>query len=154
MKVLIAIDPGINGGIAWREDDGRVFCQKMPDTTAELCTELENLQAMYRSDTFCMVEKTGTYMPGNSGPAAVKFARHCGAIDGVLAGLAIAHDHIAPSKWMRQFLGAVPKDKKQRKNTIKAKAGRLYPHLKVTLATADALGILTVIVDGPHGERR
>ena len=32
--------------------------------------------------------------------------------------------------------------KQERKNNIKAKAQELYPHLKVTLALSDALGIL------------
>ena len=48
-------------------------------------------------------------------------------------------------------LGPFPKDKKERKNAIKEKMARLYPHLSVTLKTADALGILTFVMEGYNG---
>jgi hypothetical protein len=44
---------------------------------------------------------------------------------------------------MKSVMGEVPKDKKERKNKIKELMARKYPHLKVTLSTSDALGILT-----------
>ena len=68
---------------------------------------------------------------------------------------------VLPSKWQTFFIGKpnypkIPKEiqgkarkqilakrKTERKNKIKAKAQALYPHLKITLATSDALGILT-----------
>ena len=101
-------------------------------------------------------------MPGNSGPAAAKFARHCGHIEMALIALDIPSDpSVLPSKWQTFFIGKpnypkIPKEiqgkarkqilakrKTERKNKIKAKAQALYPHLKITLATSDALGILT-----------
>ena len=40
-------------------------------------------------------------------------------------------------------IGTMPADKKARKNFIKEEMARRFPHLKVTLGVADALGILT-----------
>ena len=32
MKIIIGIDPGTNGGIAWITSDGKACVEKMPDT--------------------------------------------------------------------------------------------------------------------------
>lgn len=136
---LIAIDPGANGGIAWH--DGEIVrATKMPESPYLLAGELSEIsRRTYRK---VYVENVGKYVPGNSGPASVKFARHVGNIEGILAALGISYDFVAPTTWMKSFLTTVPKDKKQRKHAIRDKAQRLFPHLKVTLATSDALGIL------------
>jgi len=39
-------------------------------------------------------------------------------------------------------LGSLPADKTARKNAIKENVARRFPHLTVTLKTADALGML------------
>jgi hypothetical protein len=49
---------------------------------------------------------------------------------------------VAPVKWQKYY-GALPKEKKDRKNKIKELMQMRYPALKVTLNTADALAILT-----------
>lgn len=131
---IITIDPGASGGIAICTN-GVVEAHKMPQTTADLRDFLRKYTG------FVWVEKVGGYMPGNSGPASVKFARHCGRIDGVLTTLFMPWDEIAPQKWMKA-LGALPKDKADRKRAIKAKMQQVYPHIKVTLDTADALGMM------------
>jgi hypothetical protein len=41
-----------------------------------------------------------------------------------------------------KYLGTWPKDKMERKRAIKEWAQRRYPHLTVTLKTADALALL------------
>jgi len=120
-----------------------VGVKKMPDTLSDLASLLKQLMLLSKfSSHRCIVEKTGTYMPGNSGPSACKFSRHCGQIEGMLVGLGIPFEEVSPVKWMKT-LGALPKDKPERKRAIKEQMGRMYPHLKVTLVNADALGILT-----------
>ena len=137
MNSVLAIDPGASGGIAWRESSGKIFVQRMSDTLADLKRLLQITRC-----TFVVVEKTGGYMPGNSGPASVKFARHCGEIDGLLVGLGISFERVSPQVWQKH-LGALPKEKPDRKRKIKALMQERYPDLNVTLCTADALGILT-----------
>jgi hypothetical protein len=139
---IIAIDPGANGGIAWYDSDGGIGIETMPEGMTAQADRLIWLKNNLNGDTVAIVEKTGGYMPGNSGPAAVKFARHCGHIEAILYCLGIPTEQVAPQTWMKA-LGALPKEKKERKNAIKELMARAYPALTVTLSTADALGILT-----------
>jgi len=80
-------------------------------------------------------------MPGNSATAAVKFARHCGHIEAILHCLGVPFRQVAPQVWMK-VCGALPKEKPDRKRAIREDMARRFPHLRVTLKTADALGIL------------
>ena len=88
------------------------------------------------------IEKVGTYVPGNSGPAAAKFARHCGHIEALLYAFQLDAIEVTANKWMKG-IGTWPKDKAQRKRAIKEAMQKRYARCKVTLATSDALGILT-----------
>lgn len=133
------LTPGKNGGIAW-EEDGEVYAERMPDGMTAIVDKLRELAASSK-DPKAVVEKVGGYMPGNSGPAAATFARHCGNIEAALYCLGIGSRQVAPNKWQKE-LGTWPKDKKERKNAIKDEMQRRYPHLSVTLCTADALALL------------
>lgn len=136
---IIAIDPGESGGIAWTQD-GFVNACNMPkgmtaqaDTIREICVQ-EHI-------THAVIEKTGSYFPGNSGPAAATFARHCGHLEAILYMLSVSTEQVAPQVWQKS-LGNLPKEKKDRKNAIKEQMARLYPRLSVNLKVADALAIL------------
>lgn len=144
MTPLISIDPGANGGLAFRCADGIISAWKMPDGMAAQIEGLIELLANHRG-LRAVIERVGGYMPGNSGPAAAKFARHCGHIEAALYALGIPCEQVAPQVWQRPM--NLPHDKATRKRAIKAAMGKLYPHLSVTLATADALGILTWAVN-------
>lgn len=149
MKTIAAIDPGSNGGIAWRDANGIVHCANMPESLKEKDELFADIQPSY-----VYLEKTGEYMPGNSGPAAVTFARHCGQLEGLLVGCGVPFEAISPQVWQKMF-GALPKApknatakqkaeaKRARKNAIKDAMQRRYPDLKITLNTADALALLT-----------
>lgn len=150
--MIIAIDPGSqSGGLAWEFND-KIHARKMPDTPRDICETLRDLAAM--ADGYgavkVYIEKVGGYVPGNSGTAAVKFARHCGNLEGFLIALNIPFVQVTPQKWMKHFIGAqkypasstYAQKKIRRKNLIKKKCQELYPHLRITLSTADALGIL------------
>ena len=146
-KHTIAIDPGAAGGIAWTDSDGMAQAIPMPGGMAAQVDALRSLWfelSRYGSiaPAVAVIEKTGTYMPGNSGPSAATFARHCGHLEAALYTLGIPTEQVAPGVWQRH-LGSLPKDKGERKRAIKEHMARRYPHLTVTLATADALGILT-----------
>ena len=142
MKTL-AIDPGANGGIAWIDDEGIVLARKMPDGMTAIADALRELSANgYRQ---AVLENVGGYMPGNSGPASVKFARHVGHLEAICYCLGISVVKVAPNTWMKG-IGTYPKDKAERKRAIKEDMARRYPHLTVTLTTADALGMLTWVL--------
>jgi len=146
LKIIIAIDPGAHGAIAVYYNDGRVGrveCHRIVDDGDTLNFLVS--QSMARAHglgIMAYVENVGQYHPGNSGPASVKFAEHCGFLRGVLFALAIPREKVSPATWMKA-LGTLPKNKAARKRAIKVEMAQRYPHLDVTLVNADALGILT-----------
>lgn len=149
MRTLIAIDPGASGSIVARLSDDQLRVEKMPDTPKDILDLLEEMTEAdsKMSDLHCAIENVGGYRPGNSGPAACKFARHCGHLDMALIAAEIPHERVAPSVWMRAVLKTVPKEKTARKNAIKADMQRRFPKVKVTLWSADALGMLVYLMD-------
>jgi hypothetical protein len=137
----MTIDPGFSGGIAYIDREGDTHAVPMPDgmtAQADLIREI----AANNPGIECVIEKVGAYMPGNSGVAASTFAMHVGSLNAMLYCFGIPTTQVSPQKWMKS-LGAMPKDKKERKNAIMEKMARLYPHLSVTLKTSDALGLYT-----------
>lgn len=148
MKTRIAIDPGQSGAIVSMTVDG-LRVEKMPETPTDLLDLLEDmtLQDEKLDDLHAVIENVGGYRPGNSGPAACKFARHCGHLDMALIAAEIPHERVAPSVWMKGVLKTVPSEKAARKAAIKAEMQRRYPKVKVTLWNADALGMLTYLLE-------
>lgn len=152
MITHVAIDPGANGGIAWRSQIGNsqpmTEVSKMPDTPMDIWIALNriisNEVSPFNKPTI-HIENVGGYMPGNSGPASVKFARHIGNLEMAVIAAGLPLERITPRKWMTAFLGTVPKEKRDRKRAIKVRAQERYPGIKVTLWNADALGMLWVV---------
>ena len=143
MKPLLAIDPGASGGLAWRDADGIVHAEPMPDGMTAQVDFLRSLAAGLPGLTAIM-EKVGTYVPGNHVGSACTFARHCGHLEAALYALGIPFTEVAPGVWMKK-LGTLPKDKAERKRAIRELMARRFPALEVTLKTADALGMLVAI---------
>ena len=167
---IIAIDPGVTAAIAYSTWEGlnqQPSVMKMPTTARDLWDALENMRTV-QQNSFCFIEQVGTYVEGNSGPSAAKFAEHCGQLRMALAGLKIPTEYVLPAKWQIVIIGKpkyeplppiikgespealtrkklrkiiLAKRKTERKNKIKARMQELYPHLRVTLVNADALGI-------------
>ena len=140
-RPIIAIDPGAAGGVAWTDADGTVWAAPMPSGMTAQADLLRSLVASLPS-AGAVLEKVGGYMPGNSGPAACTFARHCGHLEAALYLLGVPSEQVAPGVWMKA-LGALPSVKPERKRAIREAMARRYPALAVTMKTADALGILT-----------
>jgi crossover junction endodeoxyribonuclease RuvC len=141
MKCLITIDPGKSGAVAISYN-GKVYAENCPDNEAEM-TEILSDAIRESKDCFCLIEKVGA-MPGNGSVSMFSFGRNYGAWLGILSALQIPYQTVTPQKWQKA-VGCMPKDKKARKNRIKAYSAALYPHVKVTLANADALAMLSVI---------
>ena len=143
---IICIDPGAGGAIAYRSSTGQIDTEPMPEGMTAICDRIRDYaEAGYDK---AIVERVGGYRPGNSGPAAAKFARHCGWLDVALYMNKIAiHKNPTPQQWMK--LMGVPKFEKvmDRKRWIKEWVQRRLPRVGVTLKTADALGMLLVLED-------
>lgn len=141
--VRIAIDPGKSGGIAVRDAEGKVRVFAMPDTVHDLAELLYWESGAIYGQVHAVLEKVHA-MPTDGGSSAFSFGENFGAIQGVLAALQIPYGLVTPQQWQKK-VGALPKEKADRKRALKAYAQQRYPHIKVTLKTADALAMLAVV---------
>jgi len=146
-KTLIAIDPGANGAIVVRTFDGSIISYKMPDTPKDLFELFKSLR-QNDYDVECMLEKVGG-MPKMGGSSMFNFGQGYGHIEMALIANEIKTTTTSPQAWQKTMLiGTKSKlSTTEWKNKLKAKAQQLYPHIKVTLANADALLILEYAIN-------
>ncbi len=136
------IDPGKGGGICILDKEGKIkFLSKFLDTEVEMASWLNDiLESNDFSLTYSLfinIEKVWAF-PGQGVSSCFNFGKNFGTWLGILAALKISHKEVPPQRWMKHH-GAMPKDKKDRKNHIKRLAMQRYPNEKITLATADAV---------------
>jgi hypothetical protein len=140
--IIIGIDPGKSGGIAWIDETGRACVEKMPDT-------LKDLWELIEKD---ILHATGNLYFGNStrnckayleqissSPqmgvvSAFTFGNGYGHLEMALTAAGISFERVTPQKWQKA-MGCLTKGDK---NVSKRKAQELFPHLKITHAIADA----------------
>jgi hypothetical protein len=135
--MIIAIDPGKSGGIAWG-DPKTPTTANMPETLGDL---VHLTRSMLGESNIAYLEKVGGYAggPGAPGSAMFNFGRNYGHLEALLSSMELRL--ITPQKWQKALsLGTSNgRSKTEWKNHLKETAQRLYPNNKVTLATADAL---------------
>ena len=85
-RYVIGIDPGLSGGIAVLDSDGKIIdYTSMPQTPQDI---LEYL-SQFKSDSRCVIEDVGHGMPNQSSKATATFARHNGHLEMALIALQI-----------------------------------------------------------------
>lgn len=141
---ILAIDPGASGGIVDISADGIVAAHAMPDdsTLCELLAIVADADGSERP--VCYMELVGGYIAGNKLPGSrmFNFGNGYGYIRGLLAANRIELRLIRPQQWQAGIPGLFgQKSKPIRKRKLKEHAARLFPQLKVTLKTSDALCI-------------
>lgn len=137
---ILTIDPGSDGGLAVQPPYGMVEAQAMPEGMTAQIDAIRAIAASFPG-LVAYIENVGFHRPGNSAVATAKFARHVGHLEAALYACGIPTTTVAPATWMKA-LGKRPANKKDRKNAIKERVARMFPHLTVTLKISDALGIL------------
>ena len=149
---MIAIDPGGSGGIAIALPGQAATAFKMPETSGEILRKLELALAAGSNTAYMedVVYFTGTKIPGSRG---IKYGVSWGRLEGMIQALKFRVVLVPPKKW-QAILGlgkakGIPKT--VWKNKLKSEAEKLFPDLKVTLATADALLILECAKRGALG---
>jgi crossover junction endodeoxyribonuclease RuvC len=132
-ELFCGIDPGrTSGGIAILDRKGGVvIVQAMPDTERDTAELIEEFCGQIR---MVALEKVGV-MPGQGISSSGKFMRHYGFLEGLLIAFRLPYELIRPQQW-QSGMGCLTKGDK---NVTKAMAQRLFPTLKITHATADAL---------------
>lgn len=128
------IDPGpASGAVAVLNGDG-LRLANMPDTVSELVDLLAEIRTAH-PDLRAVVEKTGG-RPRQRG--AMTFERHCGAVEGVLAALAIPVEMVAPGTWQRG-MSVRGKGHAALKLAAFERARQLFPAADITRRQADAV---------------
>ena len=148
MKSLVAIDPGASGGVAvWV--DGVAGCRGMEPTEGDQVALFRGLKLSCDKsgiETICIMEAVSGFAGrAQPGSAMFRFGEHYGFLKGVIQTLGMRLELVRPQVWQKAFgvgTASACASKTVSKNKLKAEAQRRFPHLEVTLKTADALLIL------------
>ena len=155
MKTIIGIDPGVNGGIAWITD-GKPCVEKMPETLQDLWELIDEisgrkwsnngppdlkayLEEVHVAPSFAKSADGKKNRIRMGAKSAFTFGRGFGRLEMALTAAGIPFERVRPQVWQKA-LGCLTKGDK---NVSKRRAQELYPQLKITHATADALLIAT-----------
>lgn len=138
--LIVAIDPGVNGGIVW-STDGVVKSAKMPGTDVEVCQLLAELSTLAKDVELFLEEPplfAGRNIPGS---AIGKLMWNTGVLYGAAVAMGWRIHRIRPAAWLKAHTVGTKGDltTTQWKNKLKARAAELFPTADVTLWNADAL---------------
>lgn len=133
--IVIGIDPGQSGGIAWLDTDADSpvpFACKMPLTPLDFSQLLHSITEPPQN-VMAYIERVGP-MPKQGVVSVWTFANTFWGPQWALAALDIGCDLVRPQVWQKALSCMTGGDK----NVSKAKAQQLWPGHKWTHATADA----------------
>jgi hypothetical protein len=140
--MIIGVDPGGNGGIAWHDGE-RARVVKMPATLQDLWELINDIMSSCVTAGTDWRDSTAYLEQVHSSPqmgvkSAFTFGNGFGHIEMALTAAGIPFVRVSPQKWQ----GALGCRTGGDKNVSKARAQELFPDLKPTHATADALLIM------------
>jgi len=147
--ITVAIDPGVNGGVVWKDlNTGEVATIKMPETPEQVTSLLLMIYKLHEGAHELYLELpplfTGRNIPGS---AIGKLMLNTGVLWGAAVAIGYKTTVLSPKAWQKEhpILGAKAKQTTtQWKNRLKDHAQSLFPQIKVTLWNADALLLLDV----------
>jgi len=132
--ITIGIDPGKNGGIAVIDEKGDAYADKMPETLQDLFELLNSYSVGYDGNCRAFIEQVHS-SPQMGVKSAFTFGNGFGHLEMALTACGIPFERIRPQAWQKA-LGCMTKGDK---NVSKRRAQELFPTLKITHSTADAL---------------
>ena len=142
MIVVLGIDPGKSGGFAVIGEQFETGAMKTPESERELWERFKAVK-ISAPGVVAYLESVGA-SPQMGTVSAFTFGRSFGLLIGMLYALEIPFEFVRPSTWQKALgLTAVGKKFGTKGGHLKEKACQLYPGIKVTNATADALLIAT-----------
>lgn len=138
--LIIGVDPGQSGGFAeiWPSGKIDVFPMfdepDMRDYFHSLSTNTE------WHPVHVYIEQVGGYIgTPQPGSAMFKFGDGYGFIRGMLTANRIPYTLVRPQTWQKGIPGLEGHKGPDRKRALKNHCARLFPNVKVTLSTCDAL---------------
>ena len=142
-KTILGVDPGKSGGISVCKRGLIVEFHKYPKTIRDLYYILHEITNNWSGQIIAYLEQVHAF-PTDARSSAFKFGVNYGIWQGLLEGFQIECKFVAPQVWMKPL--GLPKDKKERKNKIKALAQNVIDKQnvpmdkkRVTLNTSDAI---------------
>jgi hypothetical protein len=141
MKTIIGIDAGKNGAIAWIAD-GKLCVEKMPDTLQDLWDLITDIAGVGRysaknqpsGPVKAYIESVHS-SPQMGVKSAFTFGNGFGHLEMALTAAGVPFERVSPQKWQAALGCRTGGDK----NVSKRKAQELFPAMKCTHATSDAL---------------
>ena len=135
-EITIGVDPGANGGIAWITD-GKACVEKMPDTLQDLWELVVSisLEAGTGGMGIRAYLEAVSSSPQMGVVSSFSFGRGYGNLEMALTAAAIPFERVRPQVWQKA-LGCMTKGDK---NITKTLAAELFPSIKATHWSSDAL---------------
>ncbi len=157
-QYFLGIDPGVNGGLAAITSDNKVYAvQRMPNTKQEV---YEWFRMFTHLDSYCMLEQVSGYIgEEHPGSRMFEFGKNYGYLEMALVANGFTYvdqavyknnihrtgpeyDTTLPQRWQRG-LSLRTKEKGESdtswKNYLKEEAQKIFPRLRITKYTSDAL---------------
>jgi len=128
----LGVDPGRSGAIAFVPDRSPAWCVKLSNDLSDLCDSLRDAQAT--GSVHAILESVHS-SPQMGVKSAFSFGQSFGQCEAMLIALGIPITRVSPQRWQKD-LGCMTRGDK---NVTKRMAAELFPDLRVTHATADAL---------------
>mgnify|MGYP001574361091 CR=1 FL=1 len=162
--MIIGIDPGLTGGIAFKYADGEFDVHDMPvaaklfgkgnQVDEDALVALMELAIISDGILLAVVEQVSA-MPPIKGKVRVagtvssfNFGQGFGVIRGILAGLGIKRQYIIPAIWKKHF-GLIGKEK----DAARTKARELFPKTVHLLNRKKDIGRADAILIAEYGFR-
>lgn len=145
MTLIIGIDVGKSGGVAWQStlhERRHAEAKSFSATETDTAWLFRDIQQSVDEEIIAYIERVGA-TPQMGVSSAFTFGRGYGFLRGILIGLGIPFEEVSPVKWQSAF--GLRQGKKlaqgdtEKHNAIKGKAQQLFPHLQITHAKAAAL---------------
>lgn len=150
-KIFLGLDPGVSGGMAALNERGTVvgLAQSEKMTPRDAWEWIESHAATTDAagtllrESFAVVELVTGYVAGSKavGSQMGKLCASAGRMVGFLIAADVPYLEVQATRWQREFglRKSKGEGKTSWKNRIKSRAQQLFPSVKITLATADAL---------------
>jgi hypothetical protein len=146
VQSVIGVDPGSKGRAVMLTDERELITSKLE------IVDLSVLVQRYTLRPKAGFEQVSS-RPDDDPYTAFQFGKNVGKVLGVLGCLGLNIEEIPPQTWQREFgLGGKYKDQPARKRAHKQKAQELFPEIKVTLDTCDAILIAEYMWRKTFGE--
>lgn len=135
MNFFLGVDPGASGGIGWIWEGGSGVTSFKNLTEQEIMSAFRERRECFATYHWLATIERVHSMPKQGVSSSFKFGASYGFLRGILHSLMIPFEEVAPQTWQKS-LGCLSGGVKA---VTKSKAQQLFPTLKLTHSTADAI---------------